>query len=58
MRTQLDERMDAGMAALTGPGGPLALGEVTRDGIRLPIIATVPDTLPAYFRHYAVEHRD
>src|SRR3569623_1066320 len=58
MRTQLDERMAAGMAALTGPGGPLALGEVTRDGIRLPIIATVPDTLPAYFRHYAVEQRD
>jgi long-chain acyl-CoA synthetase len=58
MRTQLDERMDAGMAALTGAGGPLALGEITLGGIALPIIATVPDALPAYFRHYAVEHHD
>jgi len=58
MRTQLDERMDAGIAALTGAGGPLALGEVTLGGIALPVISTVPATLPAYFRHYAVEHRD
>jgi long-chain acyl-CoA synthetase len=58
MRTQLDERMDAGMAALTGADGPLALGEVTLGGIALPVISTVPATLPAYFRHYAVEHRD
>ncbi|MDB5710171.1 MAG: AMP-dependent synthetase [Sphingomonas bacterium] len=58
MRTQLDERMDAGMTALTGTDGPLALGEVTLGGIALPVIATVPDALPAYFRHYAVEHHD
>jgi long-chain acyl-CoA synthetase len=58
MRTQLDERMDAGMAALTGADGPLALGEITLSGITLPIIATVPATLPAYFRHYAAEHND
>jgi len=58
MRTQLDERMDAGMAALTGANGPLALGEVTLGGIALPVISTVPATLPAYFRHYAVEHHD
>ncbi|MES2045961.1 MAG: class I adenylate-forming enzyme family protein [Pseudomonadota bacterium] len=58
MRTQLDERMDAGMAALTGADGPLALGEVTLGGIALPVISTVPATLSAYFRHYAVEHRD
>ncbi|HSI18736.1 MAG TPA: class I adenylate-forming enzyme family protein [Sphingomonas sp.] len=58
MRTQLDERMDAGMAALTGPGAPLAVGEITLGGIALPVIVTVPDALPAYFRHYAVEHHD
>jgi acyl-CoA synthetase (AMP-forming)/AMP-acid ligase II len=58
MRTQLDERMDAGMAGLTGAEGPLALGEVTLGGVALPIIATVPDALPAYFRHYATEHHD
>ena len=58
MRTRLDERMDAGLATLTGASGPLALGDVTLGGVVLPMIATAPDTLPAYFRHYAAEHHD
>lgn len=58
MRTALDERMDATMAALTGPGGPLALGEAERDGRSYPLIATAPPTLPAYFAHFCHEHAD
>ncbi len=58
MRTELDRRMDEGMAALVNPGGPLALGSVTLGGATLPMIATVPASLPGYFAHYAAEHDD
>ena len=58
MRSELDQRIDAGLAALTGPGAPLALGEVTLGGVALPMIATAPQALPAYFRHYTAEHHD
>jgi len=58
MRTTLDERMDATMAALTGPGGMLALGEAERGGRRYPIIAAAPPALPHYFAHYCHEHAD
>jgi long-chain acyl-CoA synthetase len=58
MRTDLDRRMDESMAALTGEGGPLALGSVDIGGTALPMIATVPPSLPGYFAHYAAEHHD
>ncbi|KTT74695.1 class I adenylate-forming enzyme family protein [Sphingomonas endophytica] len=58
MRTELDARMDATMAALTGEGGPLPLGTVTRFGRDLPCIAAAPPTLPAYFAHFCAQHRD
>ncbi|WP_168770673.1 class I adenylate-forming enzyme family protein [Sphingomonas olei] len=56
MKTELDLKMDATMAALTGEGGPLALGTIERFGQTLPIIAAAPPTLPAYFAHYAQQH--
>jgi len=58
MPSILDGRMDATLAALTGPGGPLALGSVTVDGLELPVITGVPQTLPPYFAHYCSEHAD
>ncbi|MCU6455928.1 acyl--CoA ligase [Sphingomonas sp. A2-49] len=58
MRTALDERMDATMAALTGAGGMLALGTVERDGRAYPLIAAAPPSLPYYFAHYCAEHAD
>lgn len=58
MPSKLDLRMDAALAALTGPGGPLALGAVTVDGIELPLITGVPQTLPPYFAHYCAENAD
>ena len=39
MRTELDRRMDATMAALTAPDGMLALGTAERFGVTLPMIA-------------------
>jgi acyl-CoA synthetase (AMP-forming)/AMP-acid ligase II len=58
MRTELDRRMDEGLAALTGEGAPLALGSITLNRVDLPLIATVPPALPQYFAHYAAEHKD
>ena len=58
MRTELDARMDATMAAVTGEGGLLPLGSIQRWGVDLPVIAAAPPTLPAYFAHFAAEHAD
>ncbi|WP_010185008.1 class I adenylate-forming enzyme family protein [Sphingomonas sp. PAMC 26605] len=56
MPSKLDQRMDATLAHMTGPGGPLALGTVQIDGNDLPLITGVPQTLPPYFAHYCTEH--
>ena len=58
MRTVLDDRMDATMAALTGAGGLLALGTTVRDGRSYPVIAAAPPSLPYYFAQYCQEHAD
>ena len=58
MATELDRRMEAGLAQLSGEGGPAALTTIERDGVTLPVIASAPPTLPAYFAHYAAQHRD
>ena len=59
MQTELDRRMDATMAVLTGAQGQLGLGTTTsRFGIELPTIAVAPPSLPPYFAHYCAEHAD
>ena len=58
MPSKLDLRMDGALAALTGTGGPLALGSVSVGGVDLPLITGVPQTLPPYFAHYCAQHGD
>mgnify|MGYP003335493071 CR=1 FL=1 len=58
MRTELDQKMDAVMAAMTGEGGQLPLGQVERFGRQLPYIAAAPPTLNAYFQHFGAQHAD
>jgi long-chain acyl-CoA synthetase len=58
MASELDRRMDAVMAALTGEGGPFALTQVEKHGRLLPVIAAAPPTLPAYFAHFIAQHAD
>ncbi len=58
MRTELDQRMDTMMGALTGEGGQLALGTFERRGVVMPTIAVAPPTLTAYFAHYCHEHAE
>jgi acyl-CoA synthetase (AMP-forming)/AMP-acid ligase II len=56
MPTQLDQRMSATIAGLTGEGGQLSLGDHHRFGQALPTIAVAPPSLPPYFAHYCAEH--
>jgi long-chain acyl-CoA synthetase len=58
MRTELDRRMEEGLAQLTGQGAPLAVGSIALNGITLPMITAAPPALPYYFAHYAAEHAD
>ena len=58
MQTELDQRMDGVMAAMTGDGGQLAMTTSERFGQSLPMIGAAPPTLGAYFAHFSNEHRD
>jgi acyl-CoA synthetase (AMP-forming)/AMP-acid ligase II len=58
MRTELDGVMDAVLAEVTGPGGPLPLGTAERYGMALPTIAAAPPSLPVYFAHYCSQYAD
>ena len=58
MRSELDGVMDAVLAEVTGPGGPLPLGSVERFGTTLPMIAAAPASLPDYFAHFCGAHAD
>src|SRR3546814_15733167 len=46
MATDLDRRMDAGIAQLTSAEGTLPLTDLALDGRRLPMPATAPPPLP------------
>ena len=58
MRSELDGVMDAVLAEVTRPGGPLPLGSVERFGTTLPVIAAAPASLPDYFAHFCGVHAD
>jgi long-chain acyl-CoA synthetase len=58
MPSELDLRVDAITAAMTGPGAPLAVSTHHAFGVDMPIIATAPPNLPLYFAHFCNEHRD
>ncbi|MDB5696825.1 MAG: AMP-dependent synthetase [Sphingomonas bacterium] len=57
MPSQLDQRMNATMAALTAPAGMLPVGsKPSRWGVDLPVITAAPPSLAHYMAHYAHEH--
>ncbi|MCM8732235.1 class I adenylate-forming enzyme family protein [Hephaestia sp. GCM10023244] len=58
MATELDRRMEAGIARLTDPEGPLPLTGIVVNGQTLPMIASAPPALPHYFAHYCREHAE
>lgn len=59
MPSALDRRVAAVIDDLTKAGGPLPLTDFTgSNGIIMPMIASAPPTLVAYFDHFCAEHRD
>ena len=58
MPSALDVRIEQAVARLTAPGAPLAVGAIERFGVTLPMIATAPPTLAAYFQHFCAQHGD
>ncbi len=58
MPSQLDQQMDAVLAALTAPGGQMPVVTTMRDGREYPMIATAPPALSYYFAHFCAEHHD
>ncbi|MDB5713502.1 MAG: AMP-dependent synthetase [Sphingomonadales bacterium] len=59
MKSVLDVRIENAVAELSGDGGPLPLvGFTLPSGVEVPMIATAPPTLNAYFAHYCAEHGD
>jgi acyl-CoA synthetase (AMP-forming)/AMP-acid ligase II len=58
MPTQLDNALEAIIAALTAPGQPFATVPFTRDGVEMPAFAAAPPSLAHYFAHFCNEHRD
>ncbi len=59
MPTELDLRVKKAIDELTGPGGPLPLGEYTLpSGVTVPMIAAAPATLVDYFGHFCQQHAD
>jgi len=49
MASDLDRKFDAVFAKITGPGGPIVIGE---DPKGRPMVANFPATLPAFFRTF------
>jgi acyl-CoA synthetase (AMP-forming)/AMP-acid ligase II len=58
MPSALDVRMDGGIAKLTGPGAPMAVGEIEVRGRTYPAIAAAPPSLAHYFAHFCAQHAD
>jgi acyl-CoA synthetase (AMP-forming)/AMP-acid ligase II len=58
MPTQLDNALDAIIAALTAEGQPFATVPFTRDGVTMPAFAAAPPTLAHYFAHFCSQNKD
>jgi len=58
MPSALDVRMDAGIAKLTDPGAPMAVGKIEVGGRTYPAIEAAPPSLAHYFAHFCAQHAD
>jgi long-chain acyl-CoA synthetase len=56
MPSELDLRIAATTARLTGEGGPMQLTTFRQYGVDLPMIATAPPSLPDYFDFCCAQH--
>src|SRR3546814_17474413 len=58
MPSALDLRLDAAYNLITGPGGPIEVGTIERDGRTLPFIANAPTNLTDYIAFFSAQHGD
>ncbi len=56
--TELDHALDAAVAAITAPGGQLAVGRATIRGVDYPVFENAPPSLREYFGLFMPAHRD
>ena len=58
MPSALDLRLDAAYELITGPGGPIQVGSIERDGRSLPFITNAPTNLGDYVAFFCAQHGD
>ncbi|PZQ24426.1 MAG: AMP-dependent synthetase [Sphingopyxis macrogoltabida] len=58
MPSALDLRLDAAYQLITGPGGPIQVGTVERNGRELPFITNAPTNLVDYVAYFCAQHGD
>lgn len=58
MLTELDKALDAATAAITAPGGQLAVGRATIRGVELPVFENAPASLRDYLMFFLPAHAD
>ena len=58
MPSLLDTRIDGATAALTAEGGLAELVPYALNGVEVPMVASAPPALPAYFAHFCAQHGD
>src|SRR5690606_19779783 len=58
MPSALDLRLDAAYKLITGPGGPIQVGTIERDGRELPFITNAPSNIVDYAAYFCAQHGD
>jgi acyl-CoA synthetase (AMP-forming)/AMP-acid ligase II len=58
MLSELDKAIDAAVAAITAPGGQLAVGKATIRGVEYPVFEHAPPSLREFFAFFLPVHGD
>ena len=58
MPSALDLRLEAAYQLITGPGGPIQVGTMEKDGRELPFITNAPSNLVDYVAFFCAQHGD
>ncbi len=58
MPSALDLRLEAAYDLITGPGGPIQVGSIEKNGRELPFITNAPSNLVDYVAFFCAQHGD
>src|SRR3546814_16548540 len=56
MPSALDLRLEAAYQLITGPGGPIQVGTIEKNGRELPFITNAPSNLVDYVAFFCAQH--